>query len=159
MMIDVNVSLSRWAFRRLPLDEVPRLVDKFRALGVTQAWAGSFDGMFHKDVDGVNIRLAEDCRQGPSGLLRPFGTVNPMLPDWLQGSAAVSRSPPHAGHSPASELSRLSSRSSGFRRVALGGRCQRGLLMQLVVRLEDLRMQHPLMRVLQRRHEAVALSW
>ena len=79
MIIDVNVSLSRWPMRKLPCDELPKLVDKLRACGVTQAWAASFDGLLHKDVGSVNARLVAECRQGPPDLLQPFGTVNPML--------------------------------------------------------------------------------
>ena len=66
MIIDVNVNLSRWPMRRLPCDELPKFVDKLRACGVTQAWAGSFDGLLHKDVGGVNARLVAECRQGPA---------------------------------------------------------------------------------------------
>ena len=44
-MIDTNVYLSRWPFRRLPLDETPALVAKLHEQGVEQAWAGSFDAV------------------------------------------------------------------------------------------------------------------
>ena len=38
--------------------------------------------MFHKDIAGVNRRLAETCAQVWRRDLIPFGTVNPTLPDW-----------------------------------------------------------------------------
>ena len=81
-IIDVNVNLSRWPTRRFPLDETARLVAKLRAHGVAEAWAGSFDGLFHKDLAAVNARLAGECREAKGIRLVPFGSVNPLLPDW-----------------------------------------------------------------------------
>ncbi|MGA1479993.1 MAG: hypothetical protein ACO38N_02820, partial [Candidatus Nanopelagicales bacterium] len=43
-IIDTNVNLGRWPFRRLPLDETGNLVGKMRLLGITRALAGSFEG-------------------------------------------------------------------------------------------------------------------
>lgn len=79
-IIDTNVSLFQWPFRRLPLDEVTSLVEKMRSLGINQAWAGSFEGVLQRDVTGVNARLAEVCRQHAE--LVPIGSINLELPDW-----------------------------------------------------------------------------
>jgi hypothetical protein len=95
-LIDVNVSLSRWPLRRLSCDESPALVAKLRRHDVTQAWAGSFDALLHKDLGAVNARLAMECRQHGRGLLLPFGSVNPKADDWeeeLRRCAEVHRMP------------------------------------------------------------------
>ena len=83
-MIDVNVTLSRWPFRRLAADEPAALVAALRKRDVTEAWAASFDGIFHKDLAAANARLAKDCRTYGEGMLLPFGSVNPKLPDWQE---------------------------------------------------------------------------
>jgi predicted TIM-barrel fold metal-dependent hydrolase len=79
-VIDTNISLFQWPFRRLPLDDTDALVKKTGSLGITQAWAGSFEGILHRDIAGVNKRLADTCRNRPE--LIPFGSINPELPDW-----------------------------------------------------------------------------
>jgi len=46
-IIDSQVYLSRWPFRRIPGDEdTSALVELLRGHGVVQAWTGSFDGVF-----------------------------------------------------------------------------------------------------------------
>ena len=79
-IVDTNVSLFHWPFRRLPLDNTESLVKKYRSLGIGQVWAGSFEGVLHRDIAGVNRRLAEACLNWPE--LIPIGSVNPELPGW-----------------------------------------------------------------------------
>lgn len=146
MIIDVNVYLSRWPCRRLPLDETPRLVARMKKLGIGQAWVGSFDALLHRDIEGVNRRLAAECAAWPKGLLVPFGAVNPMLPDWREDLRRCQE----VYHMPGI---RLHPNFHGYRldeavcEAILKEAEARGLIVQFPLRMDDERVRHPLLRV------------
>jgi predicted TIM-barrel fold metal-dependent hydrolase len=83
-LIDTHVYVGRWPLRRLAGDTPTELATLLRRANVAQAWAGSFDGLFHKDIHGVNARLVETCRNDGDGMFLPIGAVNPLLPDWQE---------------------------------------------------------------------------
>jgi len=80
--IDTHVYFGKWPHARLSSEEPKRLVESLKQNNVANAWTGSFDGLFHKDIGAVNERLAEASKQYGADFLIPIGTVNPALPDW-----------------------------------------------------------------------------
>ena len=145
-LIDTNVFLGRWPFRRLPLDEASLLVKRLREQGVEQAWAGSFDAVLHQDVDGVNGRLANLCRRTDEKLLLPIGTVNPALPDWEEDLRRCQEKYQMRGIRVFPNYHRYAVNDAACVKL-LKLATERGLFVQLVVSMEDERTQHPLVQV------------
>lgn len=138
-IIDTNAHLSQWPFRRLPLDQVEKLVNKYRSLGITQAWVSSFEGLLHRDITSVNERLAAQAKIFDE--LIPIGVINLRLPDWASDLQRCCK----YHHMPGVRLF-PSYHNYGlddpvvlelFRRAA-DNRC----FVQVVVALEDARTQH-----------------
>ncbi len=144
-LIDTNVSLGEWPARpswaRRPADLVARL----RRHGVTSAWTGDLDSILQTDTAGANARLAAACAQEGAGVLVPFGTINPTLPDWeedVRRCREVHRMPGVRLHPNYHGYGLDDARF--LRLLELATRF--GLLVQIAVTIEDDRSQNPALR-------------
>jgi predicted TIM-barrel fold metal-dependent hydrolase len=145
-LVDTNVSLSRWPFRRVPLDETKKLVTKLKGAGISEAWAGSFDALLHKNLGAVNESLADECRKHGHGALLPFGTVNPKLPDWQEETLRCQEKHEMLGLRLFPNYHGYKLNDPDFLKL-LAEAESRGLIVQVAMSMEDERMQHSLVRV------------
>ena len=145
-MIDCNAYLSHWPFRRVPLDEPASLLRRMDVLSIEKACVGSFDALLHRDVEAVNARLARTIAENDPERFHGFGCVNPALPDWQEdlrrcveqhGMVGIRLHPAYHGYllddPRMAQLLRMSS--------------ERNIPVQIVLKMEDERTQHPLLRV------------
>ena len=141
-IIDTNVHLFDWPFRKLKYARTAALVAKLRKHRITQAWAGSFEAVLQKQLHQVNRRLAEECEAHGDGMLLAIASVNPAWPDWEEDlqrcheqyrMRGVRLYPAYHGYTlDQPEFARLIAEAA-----------KRGLLVQIVLRLEDERVHQP----------------
>jgi predicted TIM-barrel fold metal-dependent hydrolase len=146
VIIDTNVDILGWPFRELKYGDVSDLVAKLRRHRVKQAWTGSYEALFHKNIDAVNARLARACEERGDGLLVPFGAVNPAWPDWQEdlrrvdevyGMPGIKLYPSYQNYNLGDpEVEEL------IRRAA-----DRDLVVVITVDMEDERVHHPRLEV------------
>lgn len=143
-LIDCHVYLGSNPFRSLEGEDTGAFAQRMMRRGVTEAWAGAFEGILRRDVAEVNRQLAEKCHG--HAMLRPCGVINLALPAWQDdvnrcaeqhGMRVVRLHPGYHGYT---------LESPAFREL-LALSVKHRLVVQVVVQMEDQRTQHPQVQV------------
>ena len=153
-MIDVNVFVGAYPWRRLPGTSPEAVLAALERVGVLEGWVTHLPSLFWKDPAEGNRWLYQTCERFPPFL--PVPVVHPGLPRWEhdlteavgRGVPAVRCDPGFLGLAPAGpEVTRL---------IQAAG--DAGVPIQAAVRLEDIRGRHPL-DVAPELTPAVVRSW
>lgn len=145
-MIDANVTLGHYPFRKLPIDgsDPAAVKDLLQRCGVTRACAGSLNAVFYGDPDQGNDELLPALADDEFYL--PVGVINPSLQSWR---ASLARCIEQYG----CRMVRLYPSYHSYKLTdpaveeLLAAATDAGVLVAIVQRLEDERAHHPLMKV------------
>jgi predicted TIM-barrel fold metal-dependent hydrolase len=145
-IIDTNVNLFSWPFRALKYRDTRALVAKLKKHRVIEAWAGSFEALLSKDMDGVNARLAAECQKHGPGFLIPFGSINLAWPDWQEDLRRCHEAYKMPGIRIYPGYQPFDLDHPGMERL-VKMTSERGLVLQVVFGMEDPRVHHPIINV------------
>ncbi|HEX5385782.1 MAG TPA: amidohydrolase family protein [Gemmatimonadales bacterium] len=142
MLLDANVFLGGYPYRRVPGTSPAAVLGDMDRIGADSAWVTHLPGIFWRDPTEGNPWLLDVCREMPR--LRPALAVHPGLPRWeaVLAEAAATRAPAvradptYYGIDPA---------GAAMRRL-VAACAEAGIPLVLAVRLEDPRQRHPLDR-------------
>lgn len=140
-IIDTNVHLFEWPFRKLKYARTEALIVKLRKHRITTAWAGSFEAVLHKQLDAINRRLADECCARGDGVLVPIGSVNPAWPDWEEDLRRCHEQYRMPGLRLYPAYHGYTLNHPEFTRM-LSEAAKRGMLVQIAMRMEDERVHH-----------------
>ena len=145
-MIDVNVSIGHYPFRRFPIDnQDPWSIKSYlQSKGIRRACASSLHALFYPDPQQGNEELLPLIADDDFFL--PVGVVNPLLQNWAEcldhcidafGCRMIKLYPSYHGY-------HLTERAV---EALFAAAHERGVLIAIVQRLEDERIHHPLMKI------------
>lgn len=142
MIFDVNAWLGSWPFRSLRDNTPQELVERLRRAGVAGAAVSQIEGIFHRNAQPGNERLAEAVE--PYGdVLVPLATINPTYVGWEDDLRACHETLGMKGVRLFPEYHEYPIDGPLARRVVAA--CQeRGLPVQIPHRMEDMRQRHHL---------------
>lgn len=139
--VDVSAWIGAYPFRELPHPDAEVLVRVLQREGIGQAWVGALPSAWHRDPGPSNTWLYAQLAPH-AGVLLPSPTVRPDWPGWesLLDDAVLRGAPSVRVYPMQLQLSATSPALASLSRAC----ADRGLVVQLTVRFEDLRQRHPM---------------
>jgi predicted TIM-barrel fold metal-dependent hydrolase len=139
--VDVSAWIGAYPFREIPHPDASVLARVLERERIGQAWVGSLPSVWHRDPGPSNTWLYDQLAAHAAVML-PSPTVRPDWPGWEttlddaveRGAPSVRLHPMQVGVGSAAPLLASIARACG----------ERGLVLQLTVRFEDLRQRHPM---------------
>jgi hypothetical protein len=139
--VDVSAWIGAYPYRDLPHPDASVLVRVLERESIGQAWVGALPSAWHRDPGPANAWLYAELK-AHAGILLPSPTVRPDWPGWERtldeaverGAPSVRLYPMQLGVGGSAPLLSSVARACG----------DRGLVIQLTVRFEDLRQRHPM---------------
>jgi hypothetical protein len=139
--VDVSAWIGAYPFREIPHPDASVLVRVLKRERIDRAWVGSLPSAWHRDPSPSNAWLYEQLGAHADVLL-PSPTIRPDWPGWEtsldeaveRGAPSVRMYPLQLGVGSAAPMLASAARACG----------DRGLIIQLTVRFEDLRQRHPM---------------
>ena len=139
--VDVSAWIGAYPFREIPHPDAAVLVRVLEREGIGQAWVGSLPSVWHRDPAPSNAWLCAQLAPYADRLL-PSPTVRPDWPGW---EALLDDAVSHGAPSVRVYPMQLGIGATAPVWPALARACaDRGLIVQLTVRFEDLRQRHPM---------------
>lgn len=141
--LDVAVDVSAWIgaypFREIPHPDADVLVRVLERERIGHAWVGSLPSVWHRDPAPSNAWLYAQLAPH-AGVLLPSPTVRPDWPGW---EALLDDAVAHAAPSVRVYPMQIGLGATSNALAQLASACaERGLVVQLTVRFEDLRQRH-----------------
>ncbi len=139
--VDVSAWIGAYPFRELPHPDASVLVRVLERERIGAAWVGALPAAWHRDPGPSNAWLFAQL-EPYAGVLLPSPTIRPDWPGWeralddaiAHGAPSIRLYPMQLGVGSAAPQLGLAASACG----------ERGLVVQLTVRFEDLRQRHPL---------------
>ena len=138
MIIDVNAYLGPFAFRRLRHNTASTLLKLMDSKAIDKAVVSSASAITYRNAQAGNEELAEEVQPHRDRLI-PYAVINPAYAGWRDDLKACHEEFGHERAPPLPEVAPLRPRRPDLPRPRSDRATERGMVVSIPVRVEDVR--------------------